>query len=87
MAKATAEKARNRITKIRRKKGLSLDDLARRFQRARAKANFETDLEFVKRAEAGENIYLIPDGQALARALRVTVDDLYPPRRRRQFSA
>ena len=70
-------KAKNQIRKIRRMRGWTLTELTKSFQVRRNEANLAADFDFVKRAEAGENIPL-EDVQALAKALGVKQDAIYP---------
>ncbi len=74
---AKSQSVANKIRKIRRAKGMTFEDLTKRYQRERSKITFKDDLEFVKRAEAGEDITL-NHAKALAKALGVKIDFLYP---------
>jgi len=71
--KAAGKKLRNCIAQIRRRKGLSVEEATKKFQAER----FAEDMDFIKRAEAGENI-LLTDAQTIAMALGVGLEDLYP---------
>lgn len=71
------KKVLNNIKEIREARGISLMDLTRQYQAKIALQNFLDDLEIVREAEDGRDIY-VSDITALSAALGVSVSDLYP---------
>ena len=68
---------KNRVRATRRKKGMTIEQFTKRFQRARNRENFEEDLGFIRRVEAGEEVQT-RTAWMLADALSVKVSVLYP---------